>query len=65
MREQQLDRKTAAKEFAEQIRKLAETGSIDTLSMIVHGGCSDNLYRLAESVDIKELTITAMYGVSR
>ena len=64
MQEQQLDRKAAAEELAEQIRKLAEKGCIDTLSMKIHDWSSDTLFKLAENVGIKELTITAMYGVS-
>ena len=64
MQEQQLDRKAAAAELAEQIRRLAEERSIDTLSMKIHDWDSDNLFRLAKKVGVKELSITAISGVS-
>lgn len=65
MQEKELNWETAAEELANQIRKLAENGRIDTLSMKIHGWSSDILFKLAENVGIKELTITAMSEVSR
>lgn len=64
MQEQQLDRKSAVEEFAEQIRRLAEKRSIDTLSMKIYDWDCDNLFRLAKKVGVKELSITAISGVS-
>ena len=65
MQEHQLDRKAAAAELADQIRRLAEERSIDTLYMKIYDWDSDNLFRLAKKVGVKELTIIAISGVSR
>lgn len=63
--EKQLDRKTAAKEFAEQIRKLAENGHIDAMSLKLYNCGYDNLLKLNEIIGIRDLNISAIFGVSR
>ena len=65
MQEHQLDRKAAAEEFAEQIRKLAENGHIDTLSMKIYNWNCEELFRSAEKIGLTELNITTVFGVSR
>ncbi|MDE6559910.1 MAG: hypothetical protein K2K75_00865 [Muribaculaceae bacterium] len=64
MQEQQLERKDAAEEFAGQIRKLAENGHIDTLSMKIYDWNCDDLFRLAKKIGLKELNVTSVFGVS-
>ena len=64
MQEEVLNRKAAAEQFAAKIRELAESGSIETLSITIHAWSSDELFKLAQSLGIKELSITAQFGVS-
>ena len=62
MQEEILDRKVAAEQFAAKIKELAETGSIESLSITIHAWSSDELFKLAQSLGIKELSVTAQFG---
>lgn len=62
MQEEVLNRKTAAEQFAAKIRELAENGSIESLSIKIHAWSSDELFKLARSLSIKELSVTAQFG---
>ena len=56
------DVKSAAEKFAAQIQKLAENGSIESLSITIHAWSGDELFQLAQSLGIKELSVTAQFG---
>ncbi len=62
---EQLEKKAAAKQFADQIRQLAENGHIDTMSLYLYDGSCDGLFRLAEKIGLRELKVTSVFGVSR
>ena len=62
MQEEILDRKVAAEQFAAKIKELAETGSIESLSITIHAWSSDELFKLAQPLGIKELSVTAQFG---
>lgn len=52
----------AAKEFAAEIQKLAESGCIESLSITICAYNSDKLFNLAKRTGIKELSVTAQFG---
>lgn len=59
---EQVNRKEAAEKLASLIQKLAEEGKIDTLSITFKGWSSDELFKLASSVGIKEISAAAIFG---
>lgn len=52
----------ATVKFAETIQKLAEEGSINSMSICISGWSSDELFRLAKEAGIKEVSVTAQFG---
>lgn len=62
MEEEHPNRKEAAEKFAAKIRDLAENGNIENLSITIHAWSSDELFKLAQSLGIKELSVTAQFG---
>ena len=63
MREKKLGLKEeAAAKFAAQIQKLAEDGNIISLSITIQTCSSDELFKLAKILEIKELSVTAQIG---
>ena len=61
MQEEVLNRK-AAEQFASKIRELAENGRIESISITIQAWSSDELFKLAQSIGIKELSVTAQFG---
>ena len=59
---EQNKRKVAAENFANLIRQLAEEGRIESLSITIDSWSSDKLFQLAQSIGIKELSVTAQFG---
>lgn len=62
MPKEQLSRKDVAEKFAAKIQKLAEDGNIESLSITINAWSSDELFKLAQSLEIKELSVTAQFG---
>ncbi|MBD5258211.1 MAG: hypothetical protein HDS52_05945 [Barnesiella sp.] len=62
MKEETLNRKVAAEKFAAKIRELAEKGCIESLSITIHAWSGDELFQLAQSIGIKEFSVTAQFG---
>ena len=52
-------------EFAAKIRELAENDRIESLSITIRAWSSDEIFRLAQSLGIKELSVTAQFGNNR
>ena len=65
MLEEEPNRKAAAEEFAAKIRELAENDRIESLSITIRAWSSDEIFRLAHSLGIKELSVTAQFGNNR
>lgn len=61
MEDQIKKRKIAAEKFAEEIRKLAETGCIESFSITIHGS-SESLFQLAQAIGIKDFSIITQFG---
>ena len=62
MQKEELDRKAAAEQFAAKIKEFAENGNIESLSITIHAWNSDELFKLAQALGIKELSVTAQFG---
>ena len=61
MEKKKKKRKISAEKFAEEIRKLAETGCIESLSITIHGS-GESLFQSSQAIGIKDFSIIALFG---
>ena len=56
------ERKEAACKFATVLQKYAENGNIEAISITVNAWSSDEIFKVAEALGIKDVSVQAVFG---